>query len=226
MRGDPLTRLTVTLDRAALVVRGDDPVLLLADETPRTPHRTDDAKFAVAADDGAPLRCDGGVMKRLSPSLRRAVLSVHIVASVGLLGTCAALVALNVRAATTADATLAAATYELLTMFSLLFGIPLSFASLASGLALGLGSKWGVLRYRWVTAKLLLNVSVIVAGAVVLGPQTAAMVDGAGGSEVALVLGNIYDVLALGLATSLSVYKPGRARQRSGGLARRASPSA
>jgi hypothetical protein len=71
--------------------------------------------------------------RRLPPAVRRATLTVHIVASVALLGTCAAMVAIDVRAATTPDRALAASAYELLTMFSLLFGIPLSFTSLLSG---------------------------------------------------------------------------------------------
>jgi hypothetical protein len=85
----------------------------------------------------------------LAPTLRRSVLTVHITASVGLLGTTAALVAINVRAATTSDPQLAASAYELLTMFASVFGIPLSLTSLATGLLLGLSSKWGVLRYAW-----------------------------------------------------------------------------
>ena len=161
------------------------------------------------------------VARRLSPSLRRAVLTVHIVASVGLLGNVAVIVAINVRAATTADPALAASAYELLTMFPVLFGIPLSLASLASGLTLGLGSKWGVLRYRWVTAKLLLNLSVIVVGALVIGPQTSTMSDGGGGSEEVLIAACGYDVVALCLATWLSVFKPGRARDRRRPLATR-----
>ena len=60
-------------------------------------------------------------------------------------------------------------------MFPVLFGIPLSLTSLATGLVLGLGSKWGVFRYRWVTAKLLLNLSVILVGAFLIGPTTAAL---------------------------------------------------
>jgi hypothetical protein len=161
--------------------------------------------------------------RRLSPALRRAVLTVHIVTSVALLGTCAAIVALNVRAATTSDPTLAASVYELLGMFPTLFGIPLSLASLASGVALGLGSKWGLVRYRWVTAKLVLILSVIVAGATVLGPQTAAMAQGGDGSQTVLVAAGAYDVVALCLAAWLSVYKPGRARDRRD--ARRAAAS-
>jgi hypothetical protein len=152
---------------------------------------------------------------RLSPSVRRAVLTVHIIASVGLLGDCAAVLAINVRAATTGDPALAASSYDLLAMFSVVFGIPLSFTALGTGLVLGLGTKWGVLRHRWVTAKLVLLVTVILAGALVLGPATAAMRDGAGsGNQTLLILASAYDVLVLALATGLSVFKPGRRRDR------------
>jgi hypothetical protein len=145
----------------------------------------------------------------LSRPLRRTLLTVHVVASVGLLGACAAIVAINVRAAATGEPAL----YELLSMFSFVFGIPLSFISLISGIVLGLGSKWGVLRYRWVTVKLVLNVAVILVGALVLGPQTAAMVDDGSGSQAVLILGSAFDVVALTLATTLSVFKPGRPRR-------------
>jgi hypothetical protein len=150
----------------------------------------------------------------LSPSVRRAVLTAHIIASVGLLGDCAVLLAVTVRAAATSDPELAASSYELMSMFSLVFGIPLSFASLGTGLALGFGTKWGVLRYRWVTAKLLLIVSVILVGALVIGPSEAAMIDGGGGRDLVLTLAGGYDVLALCLATGLSVYKPRRRARR------------
>jgi hypothetical protein len=142
--------------------------------------------------------------RRLSPSLRRAVLTTHIVMSVGLLGDCAVLLATAIRAAATSDPQLSASAYELMSMFSFVFGIPLSFASLLTGLALGLGTKWGVLRHGWVTAKLL----VILVGAFVIGPSEAAMADGEGGRETVLIVAAAYDVLALSLATGLSVYKP------------------
>jgi hypothetical protein len=152
---------------------------------------------------------------RLSPTARRAVLTAHIVASVGLLGDSAAVLAINVRAATTGDPVLAASSYELLGMFSVLFGIPLSFASLGTGITLGLGTKWGVLRHGWVTAKLGLIVSVILVGALLIGPSVAAMdSDPGAGRETVLILAAAYDVLALTLATALSVFKPGRRARR------------
>ncbi len=144
----------------------------------------------------------------LSTRARRAVLTVHIASSVGLLGDVAAVLAMNVRAATTDDPEFAGVTYQLLEMFSAMFGIPLSFIALGSGVLLGLGTKWGVLRHAWVAVKLGLLVSVIVVGALVLGPNTAAMRAGDGGSGTTLIIGAAYDVLALSLATGLSVFKP------------------
>ncbi len=70
---------------------------------------------------------------RLRPPVRRALLTSHIIAGVGLLGSVAVVLAINVRAASTADPDLAASSYELLAMLTLLFGIPLSVIALATG---------------------------------------------------------------------------------------------
>jgi len=59
---------------------------------------------------------------------------------------------------------------KVLNMFSLVFGIPLSFGALLSGFILGLGTKWGIFRYPWVTSKLLLIVSVMLVGGFDVGP--------------------------------------------------------
>jgi hypothetical protein len=159
-------------------------------------------------------RVPGGARLKLRPAVRRAILTAHIIAGVGLLGDVAAVLAINVRAATTGDPALAAASYDLLAMFTVLFGIPLSFGALVTGILLGLGSKWGVVRYGWVIAKLVLLIGVILVGALVLGPGTEAMRSGDGGAEARLIAGACYDVVALTLATGLSVFKPGRGRRR------------
>ena len=161
----------------------------------------------------APATTSAAVRFRLGPTARRVVLTAHIVAGVGLLGDVAAVLAINVRAAGTADPQLAAASYELLGMFTVLFGIPLSFVALGSGVALGLSSKWGVVRHGWVAAKLALLAGLILVGALVLGPGTEAMRSGDGGAEARLIAGSAYDVVALLLATGLSVFKPRRRRR-------------
>jgi Predicted integral membrane protein (DUF2269) len=155
----------------------------------------------------------GGARLKLRPRVRRAVLTLHVISGVGLLGSVAGVLAVNVRAATTADAGLAAASYDLLAMFTVMFGIPLSMTSLASGILLGLATPWGVLRYGWVMAKLALLVGVILVGSLVLGPGTDAMRSGDDGAEARLIAGSAYDVVALALATGLSVFKPRRRRR-------------
>ena len=145
------------------------------------------------------------------------MLTAHILISVGLFGEVIAFVAIAARAARAAgadDPALAAASYDLLAMFQLLFGIPLSFGALATGLTLGLGSKWGVLRYPWVTIKLALIVSVILMGAFLLGPSVDAIRSGDDGVEGRIVAGACWDVVALAIATGLAVYEPGRPRGR------------
>lgn len=153
-------------------------------------------------------------MRPLSQRARRALLTVHIVVSVGLLGDSAGFLAVAVRAAATSNENLARSSYELLEMFALVFGIPLSFASLLTGLTLGLGTKWGVFRYPWVTAKLLLIVSVILVGAFVIGPVVTEAGAGQRGAGGRLIAGAGYDVVALTVAAALGVYKPGRRRRQ------------
>ena len=139
---------------------------------------------------------------------RKPITTMHIVCSVGLLGaTCSSLL-LALVAATADDPQLAHSAYRLMSTQSLVFGIPLSFLSLFSGIALGLGTKWGVLRYRWTAAKLGLIVLVIFNGALGIGPTTEARIDG-DGSAWALVAIVSASVLMLLTAVALSVFRPG-----------------
>lgn len=151
---------------------------------------------------------------RLSPAMRRALLTFHIVVSVGLLGDSAGFLAVAIQGATTDNPELATASYRTLSMFAVAFGIPLSFASLLTGLTLGITSKWGVLRYPWVTGKLLLILSVILVGSFVISGALDDMLNGGGGAESELIAAAGYDVLALTVATGLAVYKPGRRMSR------------
>jgi hypothetical protein len=203
----------------AVVVRGDEPDLILTDEIRARPVLADEPRFRTRADDRTRRALDSGLMSapprarfKLRPVTRRAVLTAHIIAGVGLLGDVGAVLAVNVRAASTGDAALAAASYDLLAMFTVLFGIPLSFIALGTGVLLGLSSPWGVIRHAWVAVKLGLLLGVILVGAFVLGPGTEAMRSGDGEAETRLIAGSAYDVAALTLATGLSVFKPRRRR--------------
>jgi hypothetical protein len=146
----------------------------------------------------------------LPPRARNALLTAHIAISVGLLGDSAGFLAVAIRAATTADARVVRDYVDLLSMFSLVFGIPLSFGALLTGLALGLGTRWGVFRYPWVIAKLAIVISVMLVGGFIIGPAENAVLNGSDTASTRLIAGAIYDVAALTLATGLSVFKPGR----------------
>jgi hypothetical protein len=139
---------------------------------------------------------------------RNTVLTIHIAVSVGLLGDSAGFLAVAIRRALSSDAAFVDASHDLLGTFALVFGIPLSFLALLTGIALGLGTPWGVLRYPWVVIKLILIVTVIAVGAIVLRPVLADDTAGSG----PLIAGAAYDVVALTTATALAVFKPGRAR--------------
>jgi hypothetical protein len=165
-----------------------------------------------------------GSHRRLLPQwLRLTVLTAHIIMSVGLLGDSAGFLAVAIRAARTDDPAVVIELVKVLNLFSLVFGIPLSFGALLTGLVLGLGGKWGVFRYPWVTTKLLLIVSVMAVGGLVIGPSQAAILGRTGDATTRLIAAAIYDVLALAVATALSVFKPGGPFRRQAAAAQRAA---
>ena len=141
---------------------------------------------------------------------RNSILTFHIAVSVGLLGDSAGFLAVAIRAAASSDPAAVLEQARVLNMFAMVFGIPLSFAALLSGIALGLGTRWGVFRYPWVVAKLTLVVTVMIVGGVLIGPALTTMLAGGGDRTPQLIAAAAYDVVALGTATVLSVFKPGR----------------
>lgn len=149
-------------------------------------------------------------MKATSPIFFKTILTLHIIFSVGLLGDSAGYLAVAVHAANVQDPLAARESYRILQMFAFVFGIPLSFAALLTGLWLTFISRWKLFRYPWVTIKFGLIISVILIGALVLKDGMEAMLTGTGGAEGKLIAGAAYDVIALAAATTLGVFKPGR----------------
>lgn len=147
-------------------------------------------------------------MKAASPTLYKSILTFHIIISVGLLGDSAGYLAVAIHGANVTDPITSKATYEILQMLAFIFGIPLSFLALLSGLWLTFVTKWKLFRYPWVTIKFLLIISVILVGGLVLKNGMESMLNGTGGTERQLIFGGAYDVLALTIATALSVFKP------------------
>jgi hypothetical protein len=157
-------------------------------------------------------------MRRLSPAARKLTLTVHVAAGVGWLGVHAVLVLLAVTGLSTGDDTLVDATYVVAgEVVWLVF--PFAAISLASGVVLGLGTAWGLVRHAWVAAKLVINVAMLaVSGAVLsrfVGQAADRARDGASVGDLGprILVGSTAGLVLLVVATALSVYRP-RSRPR------------
>lgn len=91
---------------------------------------------------------------RLARPVRKAVVVLHVVTSVALLGEMWGLVVLNLTATLTSDTELAHSAYRLMERLIFGGGVPLSLTGLATGVVLALSSPWGLLRHYWVFLKL------------------------------------------------------------------------
>lgn len=151
---------------------------------------------------------------RLGRGTRKAVLIVHIIASVALLGEVWGLVVLNVTATLTTDTALAHAAYRLMESLVFAGGIPLSMVALGSGITLSLSSRWGLFRHYWVFAKLLLLIAVILCGMLLFTPVEVADAVQRGTQSAAWQWEQVAVLTAqlamLITATVLSVLKPRR----------------
>ncbi|MFC4950994.1 DUF2269 domain-containing protein [Pseudonocardia sp. GCM10023141] len=149
--------------------------------------------------------------------LRKFVLTTHIACSVGWLGAVAASLALAVAGLISSDPAVVRAVYLTMELMGWTVLVPLSLASLLTGLVQALGSRWGLLRHYWVVAKLLLNlvaITVLLLYMQTLGVLADTATQGGSGSD----LGELQNpspvvhggaaVLLLLVATGLSVYKP------------------
>ncbi len=94
----------------------------------------------------------------MSPRLRKAVLTAHVVSSVGWLGAVVAYIALDVAASTSTDADLARAAYLAMEVTAVSAIVPLAITSVLVGVVNALGTPWGLFKHYWVLVKLLLTV--------------------------------------------------------------------
>jgi hypothetical protein len=153
----------------------------------------------------------------MTASLRKFALTAHVTCSVGWLGAVAGFLALAVTGLTSPDAQMVRAAYLAMDVTGWFVIVPLSFASLLTGLISSLGTTWGLFRHYWVLAKLLLTVLATVAllvhtqlidrAAAVAGQTTLSAAD-LGGLSAQLVIVAGAGLLVLLVATALSVYKP------------------
>ena len=160
---------------------------------------------------------------RLGRRSRRAALTVHIIGAGAWIGIDVVLGVVVFTAVLTTDIRTEALCYRALELFAVWPLLAAGLVTLASGIVLGLGTNYGLVRYWWVATKFVLNLTLVslVAFALRPGISEAARYGEAlaGGTAVdasveTLVFPPIVSSTALVAATILSVYKPwGRIRR-------------
>ncbi|MEX2459340.1 MAG: DUF2269 domain-containing protein [Actinomycetota bacterium] len=93
----------------------------------------------------------------MSPGLRKLVLAVHLTLSVGWIGAIGAYLALDFASATGEEGQMLRTAYLGMDLIARYVIVPLALASLATGLIVSLGTKWGLFRHYWVLISLLLT---------------------------------------------------------------------
>ena len=153
----------------------------------------------------------------VTPAVRKAALTAHVTASVGWLGSVASFLAMALAGLASADAQTVRASYLTMELTAWFVIVPLSLASLLTGVVQSLGTSWGLIRHYWVVIKLLLNTVATVLllvhmRAVGHVAATAAATTLATGDLRGLRIQLVGDagaaVILLLVATALGVYKP------------------
>lgn len=154
---------------------------------------------------------------RLGVNARRAVLIAHIASAGAWLGVDVAMAVVIGTVLTADDPGTRASSLQVLELITVWPLLACGLTCLATGVVLGLGSKWGLLRYRWVTVKLGLNLLLTALVPVALRPEVTRLADEArrwaAGEAVTYDLSNlvyppIVSPALLLVAITLSVVKP------------------
>ncbi|MGK5683775.1 hypothetical protein [Actinoplanes sp. URMC 104] len=152
---------------------------------------------------------------QLSPRSRKLFLWLHVGLSVSWLGLSMAMLVLSLVGQFTDDRVLGHDAYRIMHLFDLVIVIPMVFLAIVSGLVVSLGTKWGLIRNKWVLTKLILSLAIpSVAGFQHhwISRLTERTADGAttdpGGLAPVLTLCMAGYAVILWTATALSVWKP------------------
>ena len=160
---------------------------------------------------------------RLTPTWRKTILILHVISGIGWMGVDIALLVLLITARTSNDPVLVASGFNAIRIIVPVAVPPLSLAILVTGLLLGLGTQWGLVRYWWVLVKLILSLIMTVLVFVALmpgvneinvlaatGSSADAMRATLGDLPTGLLFPPVVSFLMLGAATVLSIFKPWR----------------
>jgi len=165
----------------------------------------------------------------MTPALRRFTFTTHITSSVGWLGAVLTFLALAIVGFTSDDELMVRGAYRVMAPAAWFVLVPLAHASLLSGIAVSLGTPWGLFRHYWVVVKLLITLFATVILLIYMETfRQMALVaadpvmDLEQVRNASPIVHAILALILLGAATVLGVYKPfgitayGRRKQRGG----------
>jgi hypothetical protein len=151
----------------------------------------------------------------MTSALRKFTFTTHVTSSVGWVGAVLAFLALALIAVTTDDEVTVRGAYLLMAPAAWLVLVPLAHLSLLSGIALSLGTPWGLFRHYWVVLKLGITVFATAILLIYMGTfRQMARVAADPVADLAVVRNAspiVHAVLAFSLllaATVLGVYRP------------------
>lgn len=153
----------------------------------------------------------------MRPGLRKFMLTVHLISSVGWIGAVIAYVAFGVSAVTSQNAQTVRAAWIAMELTGWYVLVPLALAALLTGLVMSLGTSWGLFRHYWVLITLVLTIfsTVVLLLHMPTVSHLADMAREANGSDLADLSGLGGDLfyalgglLVLLVITVLNVYKP------------------
>ena len=157
--------------------------------------------------------------KTLTPRWRKLVLVVHVMSSLGWLGITLVNAVLTFTSVFTDDPRRQHAAILMMDQVGGYLLLPVSMTALVSGIVLSVGTKWGLIRYKWVAIKLVLTliaaaltVFSLLPGIRELAAVTESTMDGVfveAGQRVDGFYPIIVSTTMYLTMTVLSVYKPG-----------------
>src|SRR5918998_147709 len=106
--------------------------------------------------------------RKMPRNLRKLVLTVHVIVSVGWIGIEAGLLALGLTGLYTRDPEALRVAYVAASIFGGIFLVPVSMGALVTGVLLSVGTPWGLVRHYWVLIKIVFTVALVASGILVL----------------------------------------------------------
>lgn len=94
----------------------------------------------------------------MAPGVRKLALAVHLISSIGWIGTVVAYLALGVAANMSRDAQTVRAAWTAMNLIGWWAIVPLAIGALVTGIVMSLGTQWGLFGHYWTLISLLLTV--------------------------------------------------------------------